>query len=776
MDASEEPSFDPDTVFQFDPEDSHSSSSSSHLKGKGVYRHSAPTSPDEISQYEQSQNDLFESRHPDVEENLAYLDLVPEPIVNALWSPGSPSTAGPSSYGSSSFFPPSPGASSTSPTSFETPLPLSTYEQFPSLRRRSLSNVSLRSSRSLAAKSFTSLQSKLVKSQAKLTRTLSGNLGKGEKPSSASMSPLSRANDSLELLQQASDTALSPPQAKVHNRSQSYPLPASGSSTPNELLFTFYFDQDFSFFAKDYFDEMLPRELRVRVFACLVSIYASEHQHIINQGRWTTRAASSSKNRWLLILSLLHVFHFLMFSKVSRTWQELVFDGQIWSSVDLHAFPGISPSLVDRILRLDWENFIAVSDFLSIRGEHMSYTQLTDLNLQGCSGLTTRALNYFLMRSPHLIKLNLRGQAAVRNSTDLHLGRCANLNAHGLRILTKRTLERGDVLLLTCLRLSGLKDIDDGVMSLLGKAAPFLEILDLSCCEDLHNSALEAFVEVGPEHDFDILPNEVEIVTLTSREAGREREDGMLHRRRVTHLRHLVLSSCPLLTDTACSNLSHAMPHLEFLRARWHRRRTARLDLEDCTGITDDVLSVLTPATTSNEQQTGHNLEVLNVAYGSELSEDALVALIRACPKLRVLEADNTRMNAVIVKRIHLRDARIVATDCRGIGETVIKEMSPTTRPRLGWVGYEAKKLARTECDEKKVVLKSFHSWQSVDAVAHARKRRKSRRAGNHGGGSSSNSDEDNFDYPGSRRWWSPGARRRVGNTAGPNGDGCLIM
>lgn len=394
---------------------------------------------------------------------------------------------------------------------------------------------------------------------------------------------------------------------------------------------------------------------------------------------------------------------------------------------------------------------------LSVGGD-LPQTQLTEINFQGCSGLTTRALHYLLMHSPHLHNVYLKAQEAVRNSTceiiasscleikELNLSRCPNLNAHGIRLLADRTLDRGDNLSLIKLWVSGLRHMTDSMMLALGKAAPFLEVLDLGYCDSLHNSSLEAFVFIQSPP-----PSGVEVVNLSSGAAGRGREDGKKHLRRVTKLRHLVLSSCVLLTDDGLSNLSHALPRLEFLELAGigdaikdeglvHLLQTIphirRLDLEDCSAISDDVLNALTPSSSGDSLQTGNNLELLNVSYASEISNEALLTLIEGCSKLQVLEADNTRMGSTVVKDFiklcrsrGVDDARIVATDCRGVGETVIKEMAPTTRARLGWVGYEARKLkyldgrdegaardlkiGQDECDSKLVILKSFHSWQT---------------------------------------------------------------
>jgi len=323
----------------------------------------------------------------------------------------------------------------------------------------------------------------------------------------------------------------------------------------------------------------------------------------------------------------------------------------------------------------------------------------------------------------------------------------------------------------------------------------------LSYVRDLHNSALEAFISCSDEDD-----TQFETVLLTAREAGRDPNDSTKYRRRVTRLRHLSLSSCVLLTDNACSILAHTVPRLEFLemasigtelkddglvRLLNTTPFIRKLDLEDASEITDTVIAALTPGSVAGTEspglcdppEPGRALEYLSVSYAANVSDDALISLIQNCPRLSVLEADNTRISGNVLKEFvrlsrkrKMVDPVAVVIDCRGIGENLVKELSGSTRPRHGWRSYEARKLGyvdgrdkedlkigRDECDEKRVVLKSFYSWQTVDAVRAAReKRRKAKRVANASSGSTSDSDDL---ISGRGRWWSSG-RRSSGNTS----------
>jgi len=170
-----------------------------------------------------------------------------------------------------------------------------------------------------------------------------------------------------------------------------------------------------------------------------------------------------------------------------------------------------------------------------------------------------------------------------------------------------------------------------------------------------------------------------------------------------------------------------------------------------------------------------------------------------------VLEADNTRIsgNAIrefirLSRKRTVMDPVLVTIDCRMVGENLVKELAHSTRPRLGWRSYEARKLGyvdardanddlkvgRDECDPARVVLKSFYSWQTVDAVQAARdKRRKTRRVVNTTNGSTSDFEETGYLTSGRGRWWAPSGRRSSVMSSpaarldmGSDRDQCTIM
>ncbi|KAF8559938.1 RNI-like protein [Imleria badia] len=599
--------------------------------------------------------------------------------------------------------------------------------------------------------------------------------------------------------------------------------------------------------ARDLFDEMLPRELRLRVLSALISLHEADHEQLKKSGKWSVLVASSSKNRWVGRNRAMR--ELVKLSRVSKLWRTLVFDGQLWQSVDLRAFPAASSnflaSLVElsgpfiKNLDLSGHTYLSPTALIDIAGDlcvrsapvvNFTYTQLTAITLQGCTALTTQSLHSLLIRSPFLRSLNVKGLQAVTNATfdvlvlcshltSLNMSRCINIDGDGVCAFGAAVMARGARLALKELWLCGLAMVDDDTLATLGKAAPHLEVLDLSYCRGLHNSALEAFVSCeDDEKAFG------ETVSLTSRQAGRDPREWRRYVRRVTALRHLSLSNCIMLTDTACSNLAHSVPRLEFLELAGigktlkddglvHLLGTTpfirKLDLEDASDITDAVLEVLTPEPAVEEEsptsskkteppQPGHALEHLTVSCATNLTNDAFKALIRGCSKLRVLEADGTFISGMVLKDFvrqvcerGINDAGLVVVDCRSVGERSVKDMVVNTRPRKGWRTWEARKLGyldgrdgeelkvgQDECDEKRVVIKSFYSWQTVDAVRHMRERKKKANKKSQSASGPLSEPEDGWKLPGKMRWW-PSSRITSGNnTPGEDSDrdGCVVM
>jgi F-box/leucine-rich repeat protein 2/20 len=391
--------------------------------------------------------------------------------------------------------------------------------------------------------------------------------------------------------------------------------------------------------------------------------------------------------------------------------------------------------------------------------------------------------------------------------------------------------------------MAGMRGTIADVLRRVGQAFPLLETLDAAYCRDLNDECFRAFVEwpnttTTPESIpvFDHIRNWTRFgngIELTSREAGFDHGDPTKYWRRVTSLRHLSVSGCKHITDLTCSALAFSVPKLEFLemagiggnvhddgliRLFKTTPRIRKIDLEDAADITDALLDCLipearTPTASSGRMvleipQPGEMLEHLTISYAILITPEAMTRFIRGCKKLRVFEADNTRLTSSVLrefvsrrrhreKGVVLHDgegSEIVGIDCRGVSENSVKDLKASTRPRRGWRGWEARDLGyedglsvgvtdlttglvggalfgQDECDEKRVVVKTFHSWVAVDTVAEQRAKLKSSRE--HGAAK-------NADTP---RWlttWSLGRRSPAQSTIGTPEEredrGCIVQ
>ncbi|TFY82856.1 hypothetical protein EWM64_g1162 [Hericium alpestre] len=674
----------------------------------------------------------------------------------ASFEPG-PSSVG-SAYTSTFFgrnFHEIDGAAHGATTGQEGAVPIIT--RIPS-RRRSLSNLTIHSTHSLAARSMSRIKVKLgsPKSPRELARKLfSRRVSSLESPSTPSSSQYSSAEGTPDLDFDAMDSrgscfmpwkrdskrrsrevSVSAPfpnldmdriiredapaspyypvyrhngpaegallKGKGRSNSDPFPLPSAFDVVPPSTADVF--TPLPSTRVRDYFGELLPRELQLQVLGRLVQVHEEDHARRMSDGRWTALKAASSKKKW--VGREQGVRELVRLSRVCKAWLALVFDGQLWTqleSLNVATHPSLQPSTLQHMARS-----------LSLDSD---VTRLTEVNLSGCFALTDTALHFLMKRCPELGTLRVKGLNAVTNETFqlipefcpkltvLDMSRCPNITGGGVLLMVLESARESRFMPLKELRLSGLKGITDYVMTSLGKAAPDLEVLDLSYCRDLHNSSLEAFVSCEDEEC------EREHVLLSSRQVGRDPHDVTRYRRHLTRLRHLSLSCCILLTDIACSHLAHTVPNLEFLELGGIGGELKddglvllletipgirKLDLEDATDITDDVLDAITPQPLSTDPDSGphpdpepgHRLEHLIVSYAMQLSNEAFLALVHNCTHLRVLEADATRMSGTVAKEFitHARHREhVLRARCASSGASMNTTARPTSRCHSMW-------------------------------------------------------------------------------------------
>ena len=274
---------------------------------------------------------------PPLELTSSSLDYIDAQWASSMSSVSmSPQTAGPSSYGSgfASIVESARGTSHdvTPPVSPEASTPL---EPVPN-RRRTLSNVSIRSTRSLSALPIGRVKAKLAtsgKGPGHIARKLlfKRRHNTGSSPATTPTpidAGLHGSNNCFLPWARDLKSCTSPPQGtlvdidvdlsggippvsplyhlgpasgstvlRTKGRSYSSPFPLTSSpldivpTTPTELSHPIPVN------VVNYFDDRLPRELRILVLAVLVDLHEVDHRRTVASGKWTALRAGQSRNR-----------------------------------------------------------------------------------------------------------------------------------------------------------------------------------------------------------------------------------------------------------------------------------------------------------------------------------------------------------------------------------------------------------------------------------------------------------------------------------------------
>ncbi|PWN48087.1 RNI-like protein, partial [Violaceomyces palustris] len=497
----------------------------------------------------------------------------------------------------------------------------------------------------------------------------------------------------------------------------------------------------------------LPRELIIRCLELLVLSHVEDHRDGIENGSWRGRKASETRYVGLQA----GIRELARLSRVCREWQNYVFDGQLWQTLDAGSFPEITESALVRIARasgpfvkrLDLRGLSRLSSSILFaivdahstpsakedptgddrphlgQGATLSsdrcLTSLIELDLESCSSVSSECLNQVLSRSPNLKKICLRNLTSVTNETCRILGRrapgieyidvsrCPNVDGSGLLQLSPAKQARHDQTPeealfspLKELHAVALKGADAEFMASLGPAFPSLEVLDLSYSSDLTDRAIAAFTSIRG----DISQEMGAFVELSSQQAGFDGQEPIY--RRVFRLRKLAFSSCSHLTDRACTYLAHSVPYLEVLELANlgpHLRdqglvrllsttpSIARLDLEGATEIRDNLISSLTPAGGSDQRVNSD----CSSPYASDQPGSKLTHLI-------ISSASHVSAAALLLLVQHCPSLVHLEADDTPAGDQLAREFVKLSRQRKAREAYlsliDCRGLTRGTCSE----------------------------------------------------------------------------
>ncbi|KAJ5174941.1 uncharacterized protein N7482_000818 [Penicillium canariense] len=377
-------------------------------------------------------------------------------------------------------------------------------------------------------------------------------------------------------------------------------------------------------------------------------------------------------------------------SAVSKMWNEMCYDGQLWSKVDTAEYYSKIPSdVLIKILTsggpfvrdLNLRGCIQLKHKWSSDGERISdlCRNLVSFSLEGCI-IDKTSIHYFLLRNPRLEYINVSGLKNVTNSAmkiiaqscplleTLNISWCNNVNTNGiLRVV--QSCER-----LKDLRASEIRGFDKEDITLALFERNTLERLIMSRT-DLTDQSLKVLMH-GVDPTVDV---------LTDRPVVPPRR-----------LRHLDMHHCSDITDDGLKSLAYNVPDLEGLQISQCSELTddaiidvirttpnlSHLELEDLENLSNSVLVEL------SRFPCARHLEHLNISYCENLGDTGMLQIMKHCPKLRSVEMDNTRVSDLTLMEASFRvrkrgygdelskvGLRLVVFDCANVTWAGIKEV-----------------------------------------------------------------------------------------------------
>ncbi|RAL07499.1 F-box domain protein [Aspergillus homomorphus CBS 101889] len=377
-------------------------------------------------------------------------------------------------------------------------------------------------------------------------------------------------------------------------------------------------------------------------------------------------------------------------SAVSKAWNAMCYDGQLWSQVDTTDYYRDIPS--EGLVKLMTAGGPFVRD-LNLRGcvqlkekWRTEGERITDLcrnvvnfSLEGCR-VDKSTIHYFLLRNPRLEYINLSGLLTVTNSAMkiiaqscpqleiLNVSWCTGVDTTGLKKVVVACPKLRD---LRASEIRGFHDVDFA-MELFERNT--LDRLIISRT-DLTDQSLKVLMHgVDPEID-----------VLLDRPIVPPRR-----------LKHLDIHQCPDVTDQGVKSLAWNVPHLQGLQLSHCAELTddsvipiiqttpclTHLDLEELTRITNQTLIELA------KSPCAPRLEHLNISYCELLGDQGTLPIMKNCLSLRSVEMDNTRVSDLTLMEASLRvrkrgygenlpqiGLRLVVFDCGNVTWAGVKEV-----------------------------------------------------------------------------------------------------
>lgn len=404
-------------------------------------------------------------------------------------------------------------------------------------------------------------------------------------------------------------------------------------------------------------------------------------------------------------------------SAVSKIWQKMCFDGQLWINVDTEEYYRDIPSksLVKIMTAagpfvrdLNLRGCVQMRDRWGSDGQRISDAcrNLEYFSLEDCR-IDRSSVHCFLLRNPRLVHINVSGLPAVNNLAMkiiaqgcqqlefLNVSWCANIDTRGLQKIVRACPKLKD------LRASEIRGFDDKEFLNDLFVRNTLERLIASRCNDLDDDSMGVLFQ-GIEPKFD---------TLTDRVIAPPRK-----------FRHLDFSRCGAFSDRGAQYIAHAVPYLSGLQLSQCDRLTdnalagilestpllTHLDLEELENLSNTTLQTL------SRSPCAPVLQHLNLSYCESLGDAGMLPVLKSCSGLRNLVMDNTRISDLALTEA----AAQLCTGDRAI---------PSSPPRIGlhlvvydcqnvtWSGVREVLSRNTDPQRGQIIsLKCFYGYQDT--------------------------------------------------------------
>lgn len=422
----------------------------------------------------------------------------------------------------------------------------------------------------------------------------------------------------------------------------------------------------------------------------------------------------------------MHILHFLKpkeivrSSVVSKAWHKMCFDGQLWMNLDTQDFyRDIPAASLTKIMTkagpfvkdLNLRGCAQMPEVWGKDGVNIADAckNIEYFSLEGCR-IDTSSVHTFLLRNRRLVHINLCGMKALTNTAlriiaqsckqleYLNVSWCQRVDTRGLLRIVQSCPRLKD------LRAGEIKGFDDKTFLLELFNRNTLERLVLSHCTDLYDECFQMLVQGADP--------EIDPVT----------ECAMVPPR---NFRHLDLSRCSQLTNKGVRTLTNNVPKLCGLQLSYCEELTddaltgifesapllTHLDLEELEKLSNTSLQNLA------RSPCAPRLQHLNISFCEDLGDTGMLQVVKACPQLRTLYMDNTRVSDLVLteaaaqSRARDRVTPIIPTSPPVVGlHMVLYDCQHVT-----WTGIREILSRNAELNRREVIsLKCFYGYQDT--------------------------------------------------------------